>query len=70
MSVKSIYMIVMTMLSALIPLVALPVLATLDTLEMEPFAVSLAGYWSIIESTNCQRVYSLQRRSDSSDEWH
>ena len=43
MSVKSIYMIVMTMLSALIPLVASPVLATLDTLEMEPFAVSLAG---------------------------
>ena len=44
MSVNLTLMIVMRMLSALIPLAALPVLATLDTLEMEPFAVSLAGH--------------------------
>ena len=46
MSVNLTLMIVMRMLSALIPLVALGVTVTLDTLEMDPFAVSLAGHWS------------------------
>ena len=46
MSVNLTLMIVMRMLSALIPLVALAVTVTLDTLEMDPFAVSLAGHRS------------------------
>ena len=46
MSVNLTLMIVMRMLSALIPLVALGVTVTLDTLEMDPFAVSLAGHRS------------------------
>ena len=50
MSVNLTLMIVMRMLSALIPLAALTVVATLDTLEMEPFAVSLADH-------QCVKIY-------------